>query len=138
MTRSVKGLCGAAGLVAGIAFALGASQAQAQRSNCAECNRPASKVSTSYKYKTVQRVRNVTRYKDVNRTHYQKHVKRIINVTRVQPVTRVNVVTRVHNRTVVLHQTQRVAQTASLPTRTVTTGKTIQINHPTQHRNCNC
>jgi hypothetical protein len=38
----------------------------------------------------------------------------------------------------VLHQTQHVAQTATLPTRTVTTGKTIQINHPAEHRNCNC
>jgi len=138
MTRSVKGLCGAASLLAAISITLLAPEAQAQRSNCAECNRPANKVSTSYKYKTVQRVRNVTQYKDVNRTNYQKHVNRIINVTRVQPVTRVNVVTRVHHRTVVLHQTQHVAQTATLPTRTVTTGKTIQINHPAAHRNCNC
>ena len=139
MTRSVKGLCGAAGLVAAMFIALPVSaQAQAERSNCAECNRPATKVNTSYKYKTVQRVKNVTQYKDVNRTSYQKHVNRIVNVTRIQPVTRVNVVTRVHNRTVVLHQTQHVAQTATLPTRTVTTGKTIQVNHPTEHRNCNC
>ena len=139
MTRSVKGLCGAAGLVAAMFIALPVSaQAQAERSNCAECNRPATKLNTSYKYKTVQRVKNVTQYKDVNRTSYQKHVNRIVNVTRIQPVTRVNVVTRVHNRTVVLHQTQHVAQTATLRTRTVTTGKTIQINHPTEHRNCNC
>jgi len=134
----VKGLCSAAGLLVislGVAVS---TQAQAQRSNCAECNRPATKVNTSYRYKTVQRVRNVTQYKDVNRTNYQKHVNRIVNVTRIQPVTRVNVVTRVHNRMVVLHQTQNVAQTATLPTRTVTTGKTIQINHPTEHRNCNC
>jgi hypothetical protein len=114
------------------------AQAQAERSSCADCKRPIAntKVITSYKYKTVQRVQNVTRYKDVNRTNYQKHVKRIVNVTRIQPVTRVNVVTRVHNRTVFLHQTQNVAQTATLPTRTVMTGKTVQINHPTQHRNC--
>jgi len=50
----------------------------------------------------------------------------------------VNVVTRVHNRMVILHQTQHVAQTATLPTRTVMTGKTIQIHHPAEHRNCNC
>ena len=139
MTRSVKGLCSAAGFLAAMCLGFAVSgQAQAQRSNCAECNRPASKVNTSYRYKTVQRVKNVTQYKDVNRTNYQKHVNRIVNVTRIQPVTRVNVVTRVHNRMVVLHQTQHVAQTATLPTRTVTTGKTIQVNHPTEHRNCNC
>jgi phage-related protein len=139
MTRSVKGLCGAAGLLAAMSLGFAASApAQAERSNCAECNRPATKVNTSYRYKTVQRVKNVTQYKDVNRTKYQKHVNRIVNVTRIQPVTRVSVVTRVHNRMVVLHQTQHVAQTATLPTRTVTTGKTIQVNHPTEHRNCNC
>ena len=76
-----------------LGFAVSA-QAQTERSNCAECNRPATKVNTSYKYKTVQRVKNVTQYKDVNRTSYQKHVNRIVNVTRIQPVTRVNVVTR--------------------------------------------
>jgi len=141
MTRSVQGLCSAAGLVAAMCIGWSISaQAQAERSSCADCKRPIAntKVSTSYKYKTVQRVQNVTRYKDVNRTNYQKHVKRIVNVTRIQPVTRVNVVTRVHNRTVFLHQTQNVAPTAILPTRTVMTGKTVQINHPTQHRNCNC
>jgi hypothetical protein len=47
----------------------------------------------------------------------------------VQPITRVNVVTRVHHRTVILRQTQRVAQTVSLPARTVTTGKTVNISH---------
>jgi hypothetical protein len=135
---SMKGF-GAAALLAAMSLTMATSaQAQAERSNCAECNRPATKVTTTHKYKTVQRVRNVTQYKDVNKTSYQKHVKRIVNVTRIQPVTRVNVVTRVHNRMVVLHQTQNVAQTATLPTRTVTTGKTVQINHPTQHRNCNC
>jgi hypothetical protein len=115
MTTTMKGF-GAAALLAAMSIAM-APQAQAQRSTCAECNRPATKVNTNYKYKTVQRVRNVTQYKDVNRTNYQKHVRRIVNVTRIQPVTRVNVVTRVHNRTVVLHQTQSVAQTATLPTR---------------------
>jgi len=139
MTTAVKGLCGAAGFLAAMAIGLVISdQAQAQRSNCAECNRPANKVNTSYKYKTVQRVRNVTQYKDVNRTNYRKYVNRIVNVTRIQPVTHVNVVTRVHNRMVILHQTQHVAQTATLPTRTVMTGKTIQIHHPAEHRNCNC
>jgi hypothetical protein len=80
----------------------------------------------------------VTRYKDVNRTNYQKHVTRIVNVTRVQPITRVNVVTRVHNRTVILRQTQNVAQTATLPTRTITTGQTIQVNPAPVSRACNC
>jgi hypothetical protein len=141
MTKCVQGLCCAAGFLAAISMPLSIStQAQAEQSSCADCNRPVAntKVSTSYKYKTVQRVKNVTQYKDVNKTSYQKRVNRIVNVTRIQPVTRVNVVTRVHNRTVVLHQTQNVAQTATLPTRTVTTGKTIQINHPAEHRHCNC
>jgi hypothetical protein len=141
MTKCVKGICCTAGILAVISMPLSISaQAQAEQSSCADCNRPVAntKVNTSYKYKTVQRMKNVTQYKDVNKTSYQKRINRIVNVTRIQPVTRVNVVTRVHNRTVVLHQTQNVAQTATLPTRTVTTGKTIQINHPTEHRNCNC
>jgi hypothetical protein len=47
----------------------------------------------------------------------------------VQPIQRVHLVTRVHNRTVILRQTQNVARTMQLPMRTVTTGKTITINH---------
>ena len=64
MTRSVQGLCSAAGLVAAMCIGWSIS-AQAERSSCADCNRPIAntKVSTSYKYKTVQRLQNVTRYK---------------------------------------------------------------------------
>jgi hypothetical protein len=117
-----------------------APSGEAHQANCADCNRPVAKtrVHTSYKYKTVQRVNNVTKYKDVNRTRYEKVINRLVNVTRVQPITRVNVVTRVHNRTVVLHQAQNVAQVQTLPTHTVTTGKTIQINHAPVNRSCNC
>jgi hypothetical protein len=77
--------------------------------------RPA-KVSTVYRYHTVQKVsdvnryRNVTRtsyrditrttyndvqrikYKDLTRTHYVRHINRIVNITRVQPVIRVHTV----------------------------------------------
>jgi hypothetical protein len=136
MRKSLKGLCGVVAL-AGTVVVGSQMAAQAQ---CADCNRPvaSTKTNTVYRYKTVQSVRNVTQYKDVNRTQYHKHVTRIVNVTRVQPVTRVNVVTRVHNRTVILRQTQNVAQTATLPTRTITTGKTIQINHAPVSRACNC
>jgi hypothetical protein len=135
MMKSLTGLCGVI-VVAG-AMTVGA-QAPAF-AQCAECQRaPTTKVNTVYRYKTVQSVKNVTQYKDVNRTRYQKHVTRIVNVTRVQPITRVNVVTRVHNRTVILRQTQNVAQTATLPVRTVTTGQTIQVNHAPVYRACNC
>lgn len=136
MMKPLKGLCGVVAL-AGMAVVGTHMSAQAQ---CADCNRPmaSTKVNTVYKYKTVQSVKNVTRYRDVNRTQYHKHVTRVVNVTRVQPITRVNVVTRVHNRTVILRSTQNVAQTATLPMRTITTGKTIQINHAPVTRACNC
>lgn len=134
MMKSLKGLCG----VAALAVAMAVSMQVPAAAQCAECNRPATKVNTVYKYKTVQSVKNVTQYKDVNRTNYQKHVTRVVNVTRVQPVTRVHVVTRVHNRTVILRQTQNVAQAATLPTRTVTTAATIQVNHAPVSRACNC
>lgn len=136
MMRFLKSVCGAATL-AGAIVILAPVAAQAE---CGDCNRPVSstKVNTTYQYKTVQRVRNVTQYKDVNNTKYVKHVNRIVTVMRVQPVTRVNVVTRVHNRTVILRQTQHVGQTATLPTRTITTGKTIQINHSPTYGSCNC
>lgn len=133
MMKSLVGLCGLA-----LAGAMTVSMQLPAQAQCAECNRLATKVNTVYRYKTVRSVRNVTRYKDVNQTNYQKHVTRIVNVTRVQPITRVNVVTRVHSRTVILRQTQNVAQTATLPTRTVTTGKTIHINHAPVYRACNC
>lgn len=134
MMKTVKGLCGVAALVGAASVAMLMS-AEAQ---CVDCNRPvaSTKVNTVHKYRTVQSVKNVTRYKDVDRTSYHRHITRVVSVTRVQPITRVNVVTRVHNRTVILRQTQGVAQTATLPTRTVTTGKTIQINHAPVYRSC--
>ncbi|HVY42073.1 MAG TPA: hypothetical protein VG966_03525 [Hyphomicrobiaceae bacterium] len=97
-----------------------------------------SKVSTVYRYKTVQKVNNVTQYKDVDRTRYVKHVNRLVTVTSVQPITRVHLVTRVHNRTVVRNRTENIAQTAMLPTRTITTAKTIQINHKPINASCGC
>jgi hypothetical protein len=87
------------------------------------------RVTTSYRYKDVNRVRNVTRYKDINRTRHVTRINRIVTVTRVQPVIRTNVVTRVNHRTVVVRQTQNLAQTRVLPMRTITTSKTIQIRH---------
>lgn len=134
MMKSLKGLCG----VAALAGAMAVSMQMPAQAQCAGCDRPATKVNTIYKYKTVQSVKNLTRYKDVNRTNYRKHVTRIVNVTRVQPVTRVHVVTRVHNRTVILRATQNVAQTATLPGRTVTTASTIQVNHAPTYSSCNC
>ena len=147
MMTSMKRWCVASAIMGAVSICLPISAEaqqsesdQAQATSCADCNRPIAntKVNTTYKYKTVQRVQNVTKYKDVNKTRYEKRVNRVVTVTRIQPVTRVSMVTRVHNRTVVLHQTQSVAQTATLPTRTVTTGKTIQINHAPVHRACNC
>jgi len=147
MVTSMKRWCVASALIGAVSICLPMS-ANAQESesgegkevSCADCNRPIenTKVNTTYKYKTVERVKNVTKYKDVNRTRYQKIVNRVVNVTRIQPITRVSMVTRVHNRTVVLHQTQNVAQVQTLPTKTSTTGKTIQINHEPVHRACNC
>jgi hypothetical protein len=135
MMKFTKALFGAALIGASSLALAGAAQAE-----CGNCNRPISstKVNTVYKYKTVQQVRNVTQYKDVDRTKYMKHVNRIVTVTRVQPVTRVNLITRVHNRTVILRQTQHVAQTAMLPPRTVTVGKTIHVSHKPTYATCNC
>lgn len=92
-------------------------------------NIPSPKVSTSYKYNTVQKVNNVTKYKDVNHTNYVKHINRVVSVTQMQPVIRTNVVTRIHDRPVITSRNEYVNQTQMLPTRTITTGKTIQINH---------
>jgi phage-related protein len=147
MMTSMKRWCVASAIMGAVSICLPISAEaqqsesdQAQATSCADCNRAVenTKVNTTYKYKTVQRVRNVTKYKDVNRTRYEKRVNRVVTVTRIQPITRVSMVTRVHNRTVVLHQTQNVAQTATLPTQNITTGKTIQINHAAVHRSCNC
>jgi len=147
MMTSMKTWCVASAMIGAVSIcsslpvqAQEVQSGEGKGASCADCNRPIAntRVNTSYKYKTVQRVKNVTQYKDVNKTRYEKRVNRVINVTRIQPVTRVNVVTRVHNRTVVLHQTQNVAQVQTLPTRTMTTGKTVQINHAAVHRSCNC
>jgi hypothetical protein len=128
MRTYLKGLCGVAVLAAAASLTMQApAQAQGQCVNCA--NAPITKSRTVTKYRTVNRVQNVTRFKDVNRTRYQRHVTRFVTVTRVQPIQRVHLVTRVHNRTVILRQSQSVARTMSLPMRTVTTGKTIHINH---------
>jgi hypothetical protein len=128
MIKPLTVLCGTVGLAVAAIIAIPTAQVEAK---CEHCNRAvaSTKVSTTYKYKTVQRVKNVTQYKDVNRTKYTKHINRVVTVTRVQPVTRLSVVTRVHNRTVVLRQTQHVAQARTLPTRTIKTAKTIQVNH---------
>ena len=134
MSKALNAFLGVAAL-AGFGLVAAPMAAEAQ---CQNCNRPVSstKVNTTYKYNTVQRVRNVTQYKDVNRTKYIKHVNRVVNVTRVQPITRLNVVTRVHNRTVILRQTQQVAQARTLPTRTITTNRVMNINHAPTYATC--
>jgi hypothetical protein len=133
MMKLAYGLCGAAALAVAATMTMPAP-ADAQ---CVDCRRaPVTKTNTVYRYKTVRSVRDVTRYKDVNNTRYQRHLTRVVNVTRVQPITRMHVVTRVHNRMVILRQTQNVAQTVSLPARTITTGKTIQINHAPTFGSC--
>jgi hypothetical protein len=135
MRTYLKGLCGAAVLAAAASLTMQApAQAQGQCVNCARA--PITKTNTVTKFRTVNRVQNVTRFKDVNRTRYQRHVTRHVTVTRVQPIQRVHLVTRVHNRTVILRQNQSVARTMNLPMRTVTTGKTIQINHPATFGTC--
>ena len=97
-----------------------------------------SKTDTVYRYNTVKQFRNVTQYKDVDRTKVVKHVNRLVTVTNVQPVMRVNTITRVHNRTVVNHKTVNVAQARTLPTQTITSAKTIQVNHKPVHASCGC
>lgn len=135
MNKPLMALCSVAALAITATIPAPASAAD---ETCDKCAAAETKVDTTYKYKTVEKVKNVTQYKDVDKTKYVKHVSRIVTVTRVQPVTRVNVVTRVHNRTVILRETQNVAQMATLPTRTVTTAKTIQVNHPATYGTCNC
>jgi hypothetical protein len=44
----------------------------------------------------------------------------------------------VHNRTVVNHKTVNVAQTKTLPMQTITSGKTIQVNHKAVYASCGC
>jgi hypothetical protein len=91
-------------------------------------NIPAPKVTTSYRYNTVQKVNNVTRYNDRVNTRYVKNIHRIVDVTRVQPVIHTNVVTRIHDRPVVTSKTVNLHETQMLPTRVINTGKTIHIN----------
>jgi hypothetical protein len=89
---------------------------------------PGPKVSTSYRYNTVEKVQNVTKYNDVEHTQYVKHINRIVDVTRVQPVIHTNVVTRIHDVPVFSVKNEYVHETKMLPTRTVMTGKVIQMN----------
>ena len=116
--RSIVALAGA------IIVAIPLSAQARCASGMSECRQPAgpAKVSTVYRYHTVQKVsdvnryRNVTRtsyhditrtkyhdvhrikYADVTRTHYVRHINRVVNITRVQPVIRVHtqVIPRVH------------------------------------------
>lgn len=131
MKMFVRGLIGATMLAGVFAVMTPATPASAQSRNCTKCG---PSVSTSYRYKTVNRVTNSTRYRDVTRTHVRRHVNRVVTVTRVQPIHRVNVVTRVRHRTVVQNQTRHVAQTRMLPARVITTSKTVNIGSP----GCSC
>jgi hypothetical protein len=97
------------------------------------CRACAGKTTTSYRCRTVNRVKNVTRYRDTTRTHVARRLHRTVTVTRVQPITRVHLVNRVHNRVVFRTVNQNVAQTRMLPARTITTSKTIQLG-----RRCPC
>ena len=125
MPNSTISLRGIAALVGAMIVATPLS-AQTQCSNGMSCKHPvaSTKVSTVYRYKTVQRVSNVNRYRnvtrtsynditrtkyrdihqvkyrDVTRTHYVRHINRIVTVTKVQPVVRVHTVTLVHHRVV--------------------------------------
>jgi hypothetical protein len=125
MRNSTVWLRGIAALVGAMIVATPLS-AQTQCGNGMSCNHPvaSTKVSTVYRYKTVQRVSNVNRYRnvtrtsynditrtkyrdihqvkyrDVTRTHYVRHINRIVTVTRVQPVVRVHTVTLVHHQIV--------------------------------------
>jgi hypothetical protein len=90
---------------------------------------PAPRVSTVYRYNTVQRVQNVTRYNDVMRTQYVRHINRIVNVTRVQPVIYTHLVTRIHDRPVFSVRNVYLNETRMLPARTVVTSKVVQMNY---------
>jgi hypothetical protein len=132
MNTFVRGLIGISALLGTAVLLTPVAPALAQNgSGCAQCQ---PRVTTSYRYRTVNRVVNSTRFKDVTRTNVVHHVNRVVTVTRIQPIHRVNVVTRVHYRTVVQNSTQNVAQTRMLPARTITTSKTIQIGRP----GCRC
>ena len=124
--RSIAALAGA------IIVAIPLSAQARCASGMSECGQPAgpAKVSTVYRYHTVQKVsdvnryRNVTRtsyhditrtkyhdvhrikYADVTRTHYVRHINRVVNITRVQPVICVHTVTLVRHRVVARVHTQ--------------------------------
>ena len=125
MPSSTVWLRGIAALVGAMIVAIPVA-AQARCVNGMNCRQSVAgaKVSTVYRYRTVQRVSNVNRYhnvtrtsyhditrtkyrdvrhvkyRDVTRTHYARHINRIVTVTRVQPVVRVHTVTLVHPRVI--------------------------------------
>jgi hypothetical protein len=125
MPSSTVWLRGIAALVGAMIVAVPVG-AQARCANGMNCKQPVAgaKVSTVYKYRTIQRVSNVNRYhnvtrtsyhdvtrtkyrdvrqvkyRDVMRTHYVRHINRVVMVTRVQPIVRVHTVTLVHPRVV--------------------------------------
>jgi len=125
MPKSTLWLRGITALVGAMIVAIPLS-AQARCTNGLNCKQPVagSKVSTVYRYKTVQKVSDVNRYhnvtrtsyhdftrtkyhdvrqikyKDVAQTHYVRHINRIVTVTRVQPVVRVHTVTVVHHQVI--------------------------------------
>ena len=90
---------------------------------------PTPRVSTVYRYNTVQRVQNVTRYNDVTHTQYVRHINRIVNITRVQPVIHTHLVTRIHDRPVFSVRNVYLHETRMLPARTVVTSKVVQMNY---------
>jgi hypothetical protein len=90
---------------------------------------PGPRVSTEYKYNTVQKVSDVTRYNDVTHTQYVKHIDRVVDVTRVQPIIHTSVVTRIHDRPVFSVKNEYVHETRMLPTRTVDTGRVIRTDY---------
>jgi hypothetical protein len=97
---------------------------------------PGSKVSTEYKYNTVDKVSNVTKYNDVTHTQYMRHIDRVVDVTRVQPIIHTNVVTRIHDRPVFSVKNEYVHETRMLPTRTIDTGRVVRTDYmhmPARH-----
>ena len=132
MKTILRGILGATMLAGALAIVTPVTPAAAQ-GNGARCANCGPTTSTSYRYRTVNRVTNSTRYRDVTKTHVRQHVNRVVTVTRVQPIHRVNVVTRVNHRTVVQNSTRHVAQTQMLPARTITTARTVNIGSP-----CRC
>jgi hypothetical protein len=124
--RSIAALAGA------IIVAIPLSAQARCASGMNECRLPAgpAKVSTVYRYHTVQKVSDVNRYRkvtrtsyhditrtkyhdvhrikyaDVTRTHYVRYINRVVNITRVQPVIRVHTVTLVRHRVVARVHTQ--------------------------------